>query len=327
MVVQDLYPIESSLDAHLVLPAAGWGEADLTSINCNDRLLRLYERFMDPPGEAKPDWEIAALIGQTLERMYARAGNHAMATRFSGMTWTSSEEVFMAAQAGVDSNTVSAADEALLDAQEFKGVTYPMLRKLGQKGIQTPVRRDPTTGQLVGTVRRYTYRFGTKDGKFSWYGTRPWTGYPPEVAKYLTGARAQQYPFWLSNGREQLIWQTLYHDRYLPEKMIALPMPYVEIHPQDAARLGVQHGDIVELYNEEGNEVFIVYVNDAPRPGMFFALMYHPRGTANSLTSPYTDPLSVNPWYKGTRVGLRKLEGTIPDILRTTSFLPNNNFS
>lgn len=60
----------------------------------------------------------------------------------------------------------------------------------------------------------------------------------------------------------------------------------------------VQHGDIVELYNEEGNEVFIVYVNDAPRPGMFFAIMYHPRGTANSLTSPYTDPLSVNPWYK-----------------------------
>lgn len=326
MVVQDLYPIESANDAHLVLPAAGWGEMDMTSINCNSRLLRLYEKFMDPPGEAKPDWEIAALIGQRLGALYAHDGNHTMAARFSSMTWKTGAEVFAAAQAAAGDNRVSAADEALLDAQSFKGVDYALLKKLGQKGIQTPVRRDPATGHLVGTVRRFTYRFGTKDGKLSWYGTRPWTGYPPEVAKYLTGAKAAAYPFWLSNGRNQLIWQTLYHDRHLPEKMTALPMPYVEIHPQDAARLGVKAGDIVEVYNEEGNETFMVYVNDAPLPGMVFAIMYHPRGTANSLTSSYTDPLSVNPWYKGTRCAIRKLDGTIPDMLRTTSFLPNNKY-
>jgi arsenite oxidase large subunit len=326
MVVQDLYMIESAHDAHLVLPVAGWGEADLTSINCNSRLLRLYEKFMDPPGEAKPDWEISGLIGQKLHALYQGEGNVAMATRFAGMDWKSGAEVFLAAQAGVPDNTVSAADEATLDAQEFKGVTYAMLKKLGQKGIQTPVRRDPATKKLVGTVRRFSYRFGTPDGKLSWYGTRAWDGYPPEVAKYLSGAKAQEYPFWLSNGRNQLIWQTMYHDRYLPEKMNALPMPYVEVHPQDAARLGIKAGDIVELYNEEGNETFMVYVDDAPKPGMLFAIMYHPRGTSNSLTSTYTDPLSVNPWYKGTRAGMRKLDGTIPDILRTASFLPRNKF-
>ena len=103
-------------------------------------------------------------------------------------------------------------------------------------------------------------------------------------------------------------------------------MPYVEIHPKDAAKLGVRSGDIVELYNEEGNETCVAYMSDAPKPGTLFAIMYHPRGTANSLTSPYTDPLSVNPWYKGTRAGLRKLGGAIPDILRTTSFRQTNNF-
>jgi hypothetical protein len=57
------------------------------------------------------------------------------------------------------------------------------------------VRRDPATGRLVGTKRRYTYRFGSKDGKFPWYGTRPWDGYPPEVAKYFdNGPRAQTPP-------------------------------------------------------------------------------------------------------------------------------------
>ena len=299
MVVEDLYMIESAHDAHLVLPAAGWGEADMTSINCNSRLLRLYPKFMDPPGEAKPDWEISALIGQRLEALYHQEGNAAMAKRFGGMTWTSGAEVFLAAQEGVPDNTVSAADEATLDAQEFKGVTYAMLRHLGQQGIQTPVRREPKTGRLVGTKRRYTYRFGTPDGKLSWYGARPWDGYPPEIAKYFQGARAQEYPFWLSNGRNQLVWQTLYHDRHLPEKMNALPMPYVEIHPQDAARLGVAAGEMVEIYNEEGNETFMVYVNDAPRPGMLFAIMYHPRGTANSLTSSYTDPQERQPVVQG----------------------------
>lgn len=173
LVVQNLYNIETAADAHLILPAAGWGEADMTSINCNNRLLRLYEKFMDPPGEAKSDWAIAASIGQRLADLYTREGNQAMAKRFSGMTWTSSQEVFMAAQEGFDDNTVTEPDEAVLDAQEFKGVTYQMLKQLGQQGIQTPVRRDPKTGKLIGTVRRYTYRFGSKDGKFKWYGTRP----------------------------------------------------------------------------------------------------------------------------------------------------------
>ena len=103
---------------------------------------------MDPPGEAKPDWEISALIGQQLEALYTREGKTAMAKRFSGMTWTSGAEVFLAAQEGVD-NTVSAADEATLDAQEFKGVTYQMLKQLGQKGIQTPARRDSHNRQAV----------------------------------------------------------------------------------------------------------------------------------------------------------------------------------
>ena len=40
-----------------------WGEMNLTSIN-GERRLRLYERFMDPPGEAIPDWAIAATVSR-----------------------------------------------------------------------------------------------------------------------------------------------------------------------------------------------------------------------------------------------------------------------
>jgi arsenite oxidase large subunit len=50
----DLVPTKIGQDAHLVLPAATSGEMNLTSMN-GERRMRLTERYMDPPGSAKPD--------------------------------------------------------------------------------------------------------------------------------------------------------------------------------------------------------------------------------------------------------------------------------
>ncbi|HEX8703961.1 MAG TPA: arsenate reductase (azurin) large subunit, partial [Myxococcaceae bacterium] len=189
MVVSELYLTETAKDAHLVLPAAGWGEMNLTSINCNSRLLRLYERFMDPPGLAKPDWEIFALTARRLEAAYTQEGKAELAKGFSGFDWKTDEDVFQAGAREFPDNTVDETGAESLPCETYKGVTYALLRSLGQKGIQTPVRKDPTTGELVGTRRRYGKRFATEDGKFKWYGTDPWTGFPPEVNKYLQGGK------------------------------------------------------------------------------------------------------------------------------------------
>jgi arsenite oxidase large subunit len=203
------------------------------------------------------------------------------------------------------------------------------LRKVGQKGVQTPVRMDPATAELVGTERLYpTFKFATKDGKFSWYGTRPWDDHKSAaaVAKYLSPEGDKTYPFWFSMGRSQIVWQTAYHQRHLAEKTATIPLPYIELNPDDAETMAITNGDMVSVDNEEGNGVFTVYVTDAVPKGMVFALMYHWLGTSNSLTSPYTDPMSTNPWYKGTRVAMRKLAGPLPSVAETTSFLPKNDF-
>ncbi len=327
MVVQDLYLTHVARDAHLVLPAAGWGESDITSINCNSRLLRLYEKFMDPPGEAKPDWWIMAQTGLAIAQRYREEGREQDAKRFEfGKNWKTPEDVFLAGAREFPDNRVSEADEATLPAECYKGIDYAFLKKVKLKGIQTPVRIDPKTGKPVGTKRRYVYRFGTPDGKFKWYGTDDWEGYPEEVAKYFEGERKSRYPFWLTTGRSQLVWQTMYHDKYLPEKMLALPLPYVEIHPEDAKRLGVKSGDLVEVYNEEGNGNFMVYVSDSVKPGLIFAIMYHQRGSANNLVSGYTDPKTTIPWYKGTRVAVRKLSNGLPDLMQSASTRPVNDF-
>lgn len=309
MVVNELYLTDTAADAHLVLPAAGWGEADLTSINCNSRLLRLYPAFVDPPGEARPDWWIMARVAQAMG--------------FTGYDWQSGEDVFLAGGASFPDNRVDAAGAEGLPAETYAGVTYAELRRRGQQGIQTPVRRDPKTGAVLGTIRRYGERFGSGDGLFHWYGSDPWPGYPPQIQKYLEGPRAKSHPFWLTTGRNQFLWQTGYHDRHQPAKLDAVPLPYIELNPVDAERAKLRGGDLVEVFNDEGNATFQVRVLDATPPGQIFALQYHPKGTANALTSAYTDPKTTIPWYKATRVGLRKLAGELPT---TASLLPANRF-
>ncbi|MGC8476407.1 MAG: arsenate reductase (azurin) large subunit [Acetobacteraceae bacterium] len=333
MVVQNIYQIETARDAHLILPAAQWGEAESISLNCNSRLMRLDDRFMDPPGEARPDWHIHGMIGTRLAEMYKAEGKHEIAKRFEGMAWTHGADVVRSIQedlyAGMNTR-VPASEAGKLDPESFKGVDYAFLRKVGQKGIQTPVRMDPKTGELVGTERLYpTFNFATKDGKFHWYATRPWDDFKEAapVAHYLTPAMEKRYPFWFTMGRSQILWQTEYHQRLNPEKTTTIPLPYIELNPADAKALDIVNGDMVEASNLQGNAVFVVYVTDSVPRGVIFAQLFHWLGTSNSLTSPYTDPMSTNPWYKGTRAALRKLSAPIPSVMETTSFLPTNIFT
>jgi arsenite oxidase large subunit len=324
LVVSELYLTETARDAHLVLPAAGWGEMDLTSINCHSRLLRLYGRFVDPPGAAVPDWEICARTARRVEALYTAAGRPAEAARFAGFDWETSEDVFLAGGATFPDNRVDEVGAESLPCETYTGVDYALLRQLGQRGIQTPVRRD-ASGAVVGTKRRYVHRFGSADGRFHWAPTGGWTGYPPEVSRYLE--RAEQFPFWLTTGRSQRLWQTGYHDARVPEKVAEVPLPYVELHPEDAARLGVSAGELVEVWNDEGNLVAEAHVLDGPPVGMVFALQFHPLGTANDLTSAYTDPKTTIPWYKGARVAVRRLAPDAGDPTAVSSALPNNHFS
>ena len=57
-----------------MLPSTHPGEMNLTSMN-GERRMRLSEKFMDPPGEAKPDCLIAAMIANTMKAMYQEDGN------------------------------------------------------------------------------------------------------------------------------------------------------------------------------------------------------------------------------------------------------------
>ncbi|NIV76433.1 MAG: molybdopterin-dependent oxidoreductase, partial [Gammaproteobacteria bacterium] len=132
VMAQDIYLTASAKHAHLVLPAAQWGEMNLTSIN-GERRLRLYERFMDPPGEAIPDWEIMARFGRRLRALYLEDRNPQMANRFLDYDWKSDEDVFIHAR-------YQFKGDGSDPMEGYAGITYDLLRELGNTGVQTPVR-------------------------------------------------------------------------------------------------------------------------------------------------------------------------------------------
>jgi arsenite oxidase large subunit len=195
--------------------------------------------------------------------------------------------------------------------ESYTGVTYDLLRTLGHDGIQTPVRL--ANGRLQGSVRLFEpgNPFRTPSGKATFKGAR-WPGYPAEVQ-----AQIDKYPFFFTNGRINVSWQTM----YMPFQAERVPLPWLEMHPQDATTVGVEAGDLVEVFNDYGAANALVNVTTSVKQGLVFMQFAHPRGTANLLTTPYVDPITTIPYYKGSAVGVRRL-GAIPAIKEHLTFVP-----
>ena len=76
----------------------------------------------------------------------------------------------------------------------------------------------------------------------------------------------EEYPFYLTTGR-----MPHYHHSTQRETAFArelLPTPDLRINPRDAKRLGVEHGDWVEIYNSRGATNGRAYLTEGVRPGV-----------------------------------------------------------
>jgi len=310
ILAQDIYMTASARHAHVVMPAAQWGEMNLTSIN-GERRLRLHQRFMDPPGEAKPDWAIMAAFAKDLRRLYLAEGNTAMANRFLDYDWGSDEDVFIHAR-------YSFKGDAGDPMEGFAGVTYGLLRELGTNGIQTPTRL--VDGVPSGTVRLHEDgRFSTPSGRARFIAAPPpWPGYAAAAEK-----QRKTYRFWINNGRSNHMWQTMYHHRLIPFYNERWPVPFLEMHADDASELGIAPGDLVELSNDVGRVEAMATITDAVKRGHTFMLFGQPRGATGDLVSDHVDPATTIPFYKGVWADIRRI-GAVPELSRTVSFLPQN---
>ncbi|MFQ5971681.1 MAG: molybdopterin-dependent oxidoreductase, partial [Alphaproteobacteria bacterium] len=135
---QDIYLVDpiGNRYADIIFPAATWGEETFMRAN-GERRLRLYNKFYDPPGDAKPDWWI---IAQLARRM-----------GFDGFDWESSNDV--AEEASRFSRGSRKDFHMIKVAAKREGKTlHEKLDEFGTDGIQGPVFMKED-GSLVGTKR------------------------------------------------------------------------------------------------------------------------------------------------------------------------------
>lgn len=283
--------------AHVILPAVESGEMNLTSMN-GERRLRLTEKYMDGPGSSKPDCLIAAGLAQHLEAVLTGMGKSDYAAQFKGYDWNSEEDAFM------DGYNKGNPD-----------VTYDRLRAMGNNGVQEPVT-GYENGKLVGTKRLYANgEFGTGDKKAR-FCAGAWRGLQ------APGKRAQKdkFTFLINNGRSNIHWQNWFLDQDNDFVTDRYPFPFIEMHPDDMAEVGVNQGDLVEVHNDEGATQAMAYPTPTARRGETFMLFASPQGAQGNVINNGVNEL-VLPNYKQTWANIRKLADA-PATVAHLSFKP-----
>lgn len=297
----DLYPTSFAQVGHMMLPATHPGEMNLTSMS-GERRMRLSEKFMDPPGTAKPDCLIAADMANTIKAMYEAEGNTKMAKRFSGFDWKTEEDAFndgFRNPKGIDSQ----------GGPTGHLVTYDRLKAMGNNGVQLPVK-EYKNGKLIGTEMVYTD--GPHHGKFKFLPAR-FNGLLPKAQE-----QKDKYKFWINSGRVNELWQSMYHDEYVKFRKERWPLALVEIGPKDAKSLGISSGDLVEIYNDYGSTQGMAYVEPTAKPGQLFMAAMTREGVQGD-TVPTAMDQNLIPYYKGTWGNIRRI-GSLDDYKRTVSY-------
>jgi len=287
----DILPSQIGEAAHVVLPAATTGEMNLTSMN-GERRLRLSEKYMDAPGEAIPDCLIAARLANALEASFRSVGNDAWANKFKGFDWKTEEDAFM--------------DGYNKNASGGKFVTYDRLRAMGTNGVQEPVV-GYENGKLIGTKRLYTDgQFGGKDNKAMFFKSK-WRGYQPSDR----GEQKTKFPFLINSGRKNMIWQNSFYDERLPFVWERFKMPPIEMNPDDMKKLGLEKGDLVEVFNDVGSTQAMVYPLKSEKQGQCFMIFAAPMGQHGNIVSKGVNELRI-PNYKNVWANIRKI-GKAPE--------------
>src|SRR5581483_2672092 len=260
--------------AHVLLPAAAWGEKSGTVTNSERRISR-QRAFLPLPGEAKPDWWI---ISQVARRM-------GFAEQFA---YGSAAEIFR--------------EHAALSAFENTGKRDFDLGALAAIPDDAYDALDPLQWPARGGEPRHERRFFAEGGFYT--ADRKGRFIAPEkpALKEKVGAK---FPLRLNTGRIRDQWHTMTRSGRAPRLGGHLPEPFVEAHPDDARTYGLVDGAFARITTSHGGCTLRVRVQESQQRGSLFVPIHWSDANASSarigeLVMPATDPQSGQPEAKAT---------------------------
>jgi assimilatory nitrate reductase catalytic subunit len=261
---------DTTVLAHILLPAMAWGEKDGTVTNSERRISR-QRSFLAAPGEARADWRIITDVARRMGFGPA-------------FPYEKPADVFRehAALSGFENGGERAFDISGLAA--ITDAAYDTL-----KPVQWPV----PPGRPEGTPRMPRRR-----------STMVGVAAPPAFESAL-----RQYPLVLNTGRIRDQWHSMTRTGLSKRLASHLAEPFVEVHPDDASTFRLQNGGLARLSTPRGKALLRVHVTERQRQGMLFAPIHWSDNNAASalacrLIGAVCDPISGQPAFKQTAVAI-----------------------
>ncbi len=265
LVVQDIFPHETSELADVVLPATSFAEKEGTFTNSERRVQRVRPAI-SPVGESRSDWWIVCEIGKRLARRLGRDPGQ--------FEYTGPAAIF---------------DELAALTPFMGGLSHERLDREG--GIQWPC----PTPDHPGTPQLYTDSFPVGKAKFV-----PVIQGPPAAE-----LPSRRFPLILNTGRVLYHWHGGTITRRAEGLLARAPYLEVAINPDDAQAAGLSDGDDVRVVSRRGELDGKALVSETVQRGeVFVPFVKLQESAANFLTNAVFDPKSKIPEYKVCAVRL-----------------------
>ncbi|NLR97159.1 molybdopterin-dependent oxidoreductase [Rhizobium sp. P38BS-XIX] len=279
VVVSDvLASTDTTRHAHVLLPSLGWGEKDGTVTNSERRISR-QRAFLEVPGEARADWwqlaEVGRRMGYTEAFHYSSSASifdeHASLSAFEN---DGTRDFDIGGYAGMDSSSYD-------NCQPFQ---WP----------------QPKEGKAFG-------------GRFFAQGGFYHTDGKARFIPITVASRTQtddRYPFILNTGRVRDHWHTMTRTGKSARLSSHIAEPFAELHPSDAAEIGVVTADLVEISSRYGTAVVRALITERQARGSAFVPMhwndqFTAKGRIDAVVAPRTDPISGQPASKNVAIAVR----------------------
>lgn len=272
LVVQDGYhPTPTTELAHLVLPAAIWGEKEGTYTNSERRVSKV-NKALEPIGEARSDFDIFLALAEKLgcrEALYPE--------------WASVEDAF---------NEWRRVSQGRLC--DYSGISYDLLASHG--AVQWPL---PEGTAPDGTNRLYADGgFKTADGRAKFLCTE-WAPFPEQPNR--------EFPNVLNTGRTVEHWHTRTKTREVPILERLSPRAWLEMNPRDAKAMGLRSHESVDVVSRRGRVKDVeLRLTEIVAPGQVFMPFHFAETNVNEVTQDAFDPISREPNYKQCAVRVER---------------------
>ncbi|MFM9835938.1 MAG: molybdopterin-dependent oxidoreductase [Methylophilaceae bacterium] len=280
VVVQDAFNNTStSRYADVLLPASTWGEKEGTVTN-SERTITRVNSAVQPPAEARHDWEINVDFAQRLE---ARLGKKTQLFPYPNV-----EAIF-----NEHRETTRGRD------LDISGLNYTILNEQG------PQQWPFVEGSIKGKARLYDDGiFEKPDGKAQFANT---------VYKGTADKTDARHPLHLLTGRLRDQWHGMSRTGNVAQLYNHAEEAVIQMNVDDMMRRNLKNGDIVKVQNKRGSLVLPAVSSDEVQPAQTFIAMHwgdqFMNGLGvNAMMPPNFDKTSKQPELKHTAVKIEKLE-------------------